>query len=614
MKDFFKMLFASIIGVIIGLVIVTVIGFVIFAGMAASMGSSSAYKLQKNTVLRLNLNENLSITEQENPDPFDVIFNRSGESYGLNDILSAIRKAEKNDNIKGIYLNVGGSFSILGYVSKDFTTMEPIRNALLEFKKSGKFIIAYGENFSQPTYYLSSIADTIFMNPLGTLDFRGIATSIQFNKGVFEKWGLEWQVYKVGTYKSFVEPYIQDKMSDANREQVTAYLNDVWGTVLNKISESRGISVEQLNQYADEFIGFLDPGKIVEYKLIDELKYADEAETYLKNLLGLEESAKLRFAGVKNMLSVQESGKKVSKDKIAVLYAEGSIMGDYGDSFFPSGITAKKYVKELNKLKDDKNVKAVVFRVNSPGGDAYASEQIWHAVKELKAVKPVVVSMGTYAASGGYYISCSANKIISEPTTLTGSIGIFAVLPNGAQLTKKMGATHDGVSTNKMSDFGGGRLSIPLFFDGINLFLPTRPFTNEESAKLQMYIERGYDLFLSRCAEGRGKTKEEIDAIGQGRVWTGRQALNLGLVDALGGIDVAIKAAAELAEIENYSINEYPAKKDLFLSILESSSESLTERVWMGIIGKESFQQKQMLKAWQNYDFRQAVMPEFINQ
>ena len=247
MKNFFKMLFASTLGVIIGFTIITVFGFVIFVGMAASMGSSSTFKLQRNTVLKLNLNEKLSISEQESSSPFDAILNRSGESYGLNDILSVIKKAEKNDNIKGIYLNVG-------IAPVGFTTMEPIRKALLEFKKSGKFIIAYGDNFSQPTYYLSSVADTIFMNPSGILDFSGLAATIQFNKGVFEKWGIEMQVFKVGTYKAAVEPYTQDKMSDANREQITAYLNDIWGTVLDKISGSRGISKEQLNKYADEFL------------------------------------------------------------------------------------------------------------------------------------------------------------------------------------------------------------------------------------------------------------------------------------------------------------------------------------------------------------------------
>ena len=599
MNNFFKMLFASTLGAIIGFMIVTFFGFIIFIGIASSMGSTTVFKLQKNTVLKLNLNENTSIAEKDKSSPFDAIFNRSGESCGLNDILSAIKKAEKNDNIKGIYLNVGAS-------PTGFTTMKPIRKALLEFKESGKFIIAYGEMFSQPAYYLSSVADKIFMNPIGVLDFGGLATAIQFNKGVFENMGIEMQVYKVGTFKSAVEPFIQDKMSEPNREQVTAYLNDIWRTVLSEISESREISVEQLNKYADEYLMLTAPEKVVEYKLIDELKYADEAEEYLKSLLELEEKDKVRFAGIKNMLSVQEAGKKINKDKIAVLYAEGTIVGDFESGFLPSSdITAKEYVKELNKLKDDKNVKAVVFRVNSPGGSAYASEQIWHAVKELKAVKPVVVSMGTYAASGGYYISCCADKIIAEPTTLTGSIGIFGLIPSGAQLAKKMGATYDGVSTNKFSNFGRDVLSIPFIGYGL---LPARPFTKEEGAKIQLHIERGYDLFISRCADGRDKTKEEIDAIGQGRVWTGNQALELGLIDALGGIDVAIEAAAELAEIEKYSISERPIKKDFFMELLESSAESVGERIWMGIVGKETYQQKRMLNLWQNYDFRQAIM------
>jgi protease-4 len=605
MKNFFKMLFASTLGVIIGFIIVTVLGFVIFAGVAASFGSSPPYSLQKNTVLKLNINENLNISERDNSNPFDAIFNRSVESYGLNDILSAIRKAQTNDNIKGIYINAG-------LAETDFTTMKPIRNALLEFKKSGKFVVAYGENFTQPVYYVSSVADKIFMNPSGVLDFKGLATSIQYNKGIFEKWGIGMQVYKVGTYKSAVEPYILDKMSDANREQVTSFLNDMWTTVLNEISESRGISTEQLNQYADEFLMTTDPKKVIEYKLVDSLKYADESEAYLKNLLKLKEDEKLRFAEVKNMLSVPEAGKKAAKDNIAILYAEGDIVSDAMTGILPGNyITAKEYVKELNKLKDDKNVKAVVFRVNSPGGSAYEAEQIWHAVKELKAVKPVVVSMGTYAASGGYYISCGASKIVSEPTTLTGSIGIFGLIPNGAELAKRMGATYDGVSTNRFSDFGRSVLSIPFLGLGI---LPSRPFNTEESAKMQAFVERGYDLFLSRCADGRGKTKAAIDSIGQGHVWTGNQALKLGLVDSLGGIDVAIKTAADLAKIENYSISEYPAKKDFFMSILSSSVENAGEKIKMEFIGKEAYQQKQMLKAWQNYDCRQAIMPEFIDR
>lgn len=605
MKNFFKMLLASTLGVIVGSVILTIVSFVIFIGIAASMGSSSTFNLQKNTLLKLHLDENASIGERDNSSPLDVLFGNFGKSYGMNDILSAIRKAKSNDKIQGIYLNVG-------LAASNYAKMEPIRKALVDFKESGKLVVAYGENISQQAYYLSSVADKIFMNPSGILDFGGLATSIQFNKGVFEKWGIEMQVYKVGTYKSAVEPYTQDKMSEANREQVTACLNDIWNTLLNGISESRGIPVETLNRYADEYLMLTDPKTIVEYKLIDELKYADEVEKYLKERLELKENDKLNFAGVNDLLSVPEAGKEISKEKIAVLYAEGEIVSDYLSGYNPSVcITAKEYVKELNRLKGDESVKAVVFRVNSPGGSAYASEQIWHALQELKAVKPVVASMSAYAASGGYYISCGANKIIAEPTTLTGSIGIFGLIPNGAQLAKKMGATYDGVSTNKFSNFGSETVSIPFF--GIGL-LPARPFNNEESAKLQAYVERGYDLFLSRCAEGRGKTKEEIDAIGQGRVWTGNQALKLGLVDELGSIDLAIQTAAGLAGIETYSIREYPAKKDFWMSLLENSSESVSEKAITTILGKEAVQQKRMLKAWQSYDFRQAIMPEFINQ
>lgn len=598
------MMFASALGVIIASVVLSVLSFIIFIGIAASFGSSSAYNLQKDSILKVNLNT--TITDRENPNPFDFLFSSTSvKAYGLNDILSAIKKAKENEKIKGIYLNTG-------YTATGYASMEPIRRALLDFKESGKFIVAYGENFDHRSYYVSSVADTIFMNPQGVFDFRGLSASIQFNKDVLEKWGIEMQVFKVGTYKSAVEPYIQNKMSDANREQVTSFLNDIWRNLLIGISESRGISVEQLNRYADECLAFAAPETIVKYKLIDGLKYGDEVDKYIKEKLGLKKGAEIKYASVKDMQSVLDNKKKISKDKIAVLYAEGDIIADESSVFYGNkNITAKEYVKELNKLKDDKNVKAVVFRVNSPGGSAFASEQIWHAVKELKEVKPIVVSMGDYAASGGYYISCSASKIVSEPTTLTGSIGIFGLIPNGAQLAKKMGATHDGVSTNKHSNFGNDVLSVPLL--GIGL-LPARPLNQEESTMVQVYIERGYDLFIGHCAEGRRKTKAEIDAIGQGRVWTGKQALELGLVDELGGIETAIKSAAELAGIEDYALNEYPAKKDFLMSLLEESSESVSQRITQGFMGKEIYEQKRILNAWQNYDYRQAVVSEFIDR
>ena len=602
MKDFFKMMFASTVGVIIAGIILMFLSFILFMGMAASVSSTKTYTLQKESVLKINLSG--IINERKTPDPFEFLFNSSSvPTQGLNDILSAIEKAKSNDKIKGIYLVAGPMVS--GYAA-----MEPIRNALLDFKESGKFIVAYGENFNHRSYYVSSVADSVFMNPEGSMDFRGLATSIQFNKKMLEKWGIETQIFKVGTYKSAVEPYMLDKMSDANRQQVTAFLNDIWGNLLKGISESRNISVEQLNRYADESLLFAAPEKSVVYHLVDGLKYGSEMDNTLKALLELKPDNKLKIAGVQDMLSVPEGKKKISKDKIAVLYAEGTIVEDAAADFYSSAvITAKEFVKELNKLKDDKSVKAVVFRVNSPGGSGYASEQIWHAVKELRAEKPVVVSMGDYAASGGYYISCSADKIVAEPTTLTGSIGVFGIIPNAAQLAKRMGATYDGVSTNKHSNMMDDVLSIPLL--GIGLF-PARPLNSDESIMVQGYINRFYDVFLTRVSEGRNKTKEEVDAIAQGRVWTGNQALQLGLVDELGGIDTAVREAAALAEIEEYALKEYPAQKDIWTKLLSESTESLSARMTRGIMGKEWYDQRRMLQIWQGYDYRQAVMLEYV--
>lgn len=600
MKNFFQMLLASTLGVIIASVLLTVVSFIFFIGIAASLGSSKGYVLQNESVLKINLNS--VITDRVQASPFDFLFSGSSiETYGLNDILSAIKKAKDNDKIKGIFLNAG-------MMSSGYATAEPIRKALLDFKESGKWVIASGENFNHRSYYVASVADSIFINPQGAMDFRGLATSIQFNKGIYEKWGIEMQVYKVGTYKSAVEPDILDKMSDANREQTISYLNDIWSTMLKGISESRDISVEQLNRYADECLMFTAPEKLLEYRLVDGLRYGDEIETCVKNKLKVDSDEKVKYASVTDMQSVPDAKKKSSSDKIAILYAEGEIVDDGMPSIYSQTlITAKEYVKELNKLKDDEHVKAVVFRVNSPGGSGYASEQIHHAVEALRKVKPVVVSMGTYAASGGYYISCCANKIVAEPTTLTGSIGVFGRIPNGAQLAKRMGATYDGVSTNKHSNVAGDVLSIPLL--GIGL-LPARPLNSEESAMIQAYIERFYDVFLTRVSEGRGKTKPAVDAIGQGRVWTGRQALQLGLVDELGGIDTAIQSAAELAGLDKYDTDEYPVQKDFLTTLLEESSENASIRFLKGWMGTDIYNQKQLLKTWRNYDYRQAIMAE----
>ena len=601
MKDFFKMMFASTLGVIIASIILSVFSLVLFVGIAASFSEEPAYSLGKETVLRIDLNG--VITDRKKQNPLDFLMNSQIQSSGLNDILSAIKKAKENDKIKGIYIKAG-------IVQTGYATMEPIRNALLDFKESGKFVVTYGDMFSQKAYYAASVSDKIFMNPQGMFDFMGLGASQQYNQEVFKKWGIDVQVFKVGTYKSAVEPYIQTAMSDANREQTTSYLNDIWSRILAGISESRAISVEQLNAYADECLAFSDPQKIVEYGLIDELAFPSEVEKHIKTLLKQDDDSKLKIATVKDLKTVPYLKKEVSKNKIAVLYAEGTIAGDteafmYGEN----AITAKEYVKELKKLQKDKNVKAVVFRVNSPGGSAFASEQILNAVVELKAEKPIIVSMGPYAASGGYYISSKATKIVAEPTTLTGSIGIFGLFPSGEQLAEKMGAHHDGVGTNKHSMFGSEILSIPLLNIGL---IPAKKLNQEEMNLMQLYVERGYDLFLGHCADGRNMTTEEIDKIGQGRVWTGSQALNLGLVDALGGVDTAVKLAAEVANIEEYITSEYPAQKDFFTQLMEDSAEEGKIRFLKGILGSDSFFKKREIKAWQDFDCRQAIMEEFL--
>jgi len=597
MKNFLKMALASTVGVFIAGIILYLFALVIMVGLVATMTTSKTKPLAENSVLKIDLKGQIS--DRVTPGPFDFFDTESTKKVGLTDILSAVRKAKDNDKIKGVYLNAG-------ILSIGVASAQQLRDELVKFKESGKFIVAYGENVTQNTYYIASVADRFFLNPEGVIDLHGLSATIQFEKGFYKNAGVEFQVFKVGKFKSAVEPYILDKMSDPNREQTNVMLKDIWNALLTDIAESRSISVETLNQYVDDAVFLAPQQSLVEKKIIDELQYRDGAENYIKEQLGLKSDEGLKTASVGDIKAIPNL-EKAKKDKVAILYAEGSIVDAPIPSFFAgeSYITPKEYVKELDKLRKDKNVKAVVFRVNSPGGSAFASEQINHAVKLLAAEKPVVVSMGTYAASGGYYISVGATKIVAEPTTITGSIGIFGLVPNAEQLSKKLGLTYDGVKTNRYADFGGRGMTLPML--GIGLF-PSRPFNEGESKILQSYVERGYDTFLTRCAEGRGKTKEEIDAIGQGRVWSGHHALELGLVDTLGGIEDAVKLAAELAEITEYSIGEYPAEKTLFEEILATSLDESRTCIISWLTGKEAFNRKLLTEAWSNCDFRQAVV------
>lgn len=579
MKGFLKNVLATIVGVaIIAILIVLVFSSVLLSGI-----TSKDYKLEDNTVLVLRLNGVLK--DRVQTDPLSEFLGLSDISeMALTDISSAIKKAKENDKIKGIYIHAG-----MLYASN--ASLLELRNDLLDFKESGKFIVAYGDIYMQGSYFLSSVADKIILNPQGNLDLHGLSSSRTFYKGLFEKIGVEMQIFKVGTYKSAVEPYTQDKMSDANREQVSSYVNDIWKTLLTEISESRQITTDQLNSIADTLPTFKDPQWVLEKKLVDTLMYESEVKKYIADLIGVKEISDIELASIADMQSVDFVDERKSDNRIAILYAEGSIKS--GDE--SSDINDRYYIKQLEKLKDDDKVKAVVFRINSGGGSAYASEQIWKAVSDLKEKKPIVVSMGDLAASGGYYIAANASMIIAQPSTLTGSIGIFGMFPNVEGLTQKLGMTFDGVKTNKFSDFGE----------------ITRPMNREEKAILQEYINRGYDLFLNRCAEGRGISRDSINVIAQGRVWTGNQALKIGLVDALGGIDKAIEYAVTLANLNDYEIKEYPVQGNFFEDIFSKKREELAVKTLKEYFGSdyELIKMIREIKELKEQDFIQARLP-----
>ena len=595
------MFLASVLGIFTAMLLVWFISIIMMVGVLSSLGSAkSMYTLKDNTVLQIDLDG--SISDRGSNDFMAGLFSGgSNKSYQLEDILKAIKTAKENPNICGIYIKNGS-------MSTGYATLEPIRNALLDFKESGKFIVAFGDYYRQSAYYISSVADKVIINPQGMFMLHGMASNTQFVKEMYEKIGIRVQVFKVGTFKSAVEPYTETKMSDSNREQVSSYVNSIWSHMLAGISESRGISIDNLNSYADEYMDFSATDKSVEYGLVDMLMYAPNVKDYIKELAGVDDKGDLRFATVANINSVPTGKLKISKDEIAVLYAEGTILSGENksfDAFLENRITDEEYVKELGKLKDNKNVKAIVFRVNSPGGSVYASDQIWQAVMELKKEKPVIVSMGDLAASGGYYISCAADMIVAEPTTLTGSIGVFSLIPEGEEMYKKIGWSFDGVKTNKFSDLG--------FSTGLPLLDATvRPFNAEEQHIFQAYTDRMYDLFLSRCADGRSKTKEEIDAIGQGRVWTGSQALQNGLVDKLGSLDDALKIAAEHAQLTDYDVKSYPVKKDPFMQMIEEMmGGSVKANLVRSLLGDDVYKQYILVnRKTIPIDIMQAIMIE----
>lgn len=590
MKDFLKFTLATVTGIILSSIVLFIISMVTLFGIMSASDTETIVK--KNSVMMLDLNGTLVERTQEDPlGILSQLFGDESNTYGLDDILSSIQKAKENENIKGIYLQA----SSLG---TSYASLQEIRNALLDFKESGKFVIAYADSYTQGLYYLSSAADKMLLNPKGMIEWRGIASAPLFYKDLLQKIGVEMQVFKVGTYKSAVEPFIATEMSPANREQVTAFITSIWGQVTEEVSASRNIPVDSLNVYADRMLMFYPSEESVRCGLADTLIYRNDVRNYLKKLVEIDEDDNLPMVGLSDMMNVK---KNVPKDKsgniVAVYYASGEITDYPSSATSEDGIVGSKVIRDLRKLKDDNDVKAVVLRVNSPGGSAFASEQIWHAVKELKTKKPVIVSMGDYAASGGYYISCVADTIVAEPTTLTGSIGIFGIIPNVKGLTDKIGLSYDVVKTNKYADFG-------------NIM---RPFNEDERSLLQMMITEGYDTFVSRCAEGRHMTKEAIEKIAEGRVWTGETAKKLGLVDELGGIDKALDIAVAKAGIEGYTIVSYPAKQDFFSSLLDTKPTNYVESQLLKSKLSEFYQQFGLLKNLQEQSMIQARIPFELN-
>jgi protease-4 len=589
MKDFLKVMIASALGFLIAQIIISMIAMVIFLGAAGSLFSSVStdkFILQNNSVLNLRLDGTI-VERVAEPDPFTSMFSSQYPSeMGLNDIVSAIRKAKSNDNIKGLYLDSR-------MISASMATLTEIRNELENFKESGKFMVAYADTYTQGGYYLASVADKIAINPQGMLDLHGLSSNPIFFKDALDKLGVEMQIFKVGTYKSAVEPFTQNEMSEANREQVNSYLKDAWSFMRSDFAVSRSITEDQIDSVANKMPMLQSTEYLLTTNLVDTLLYETEMKNYLRELLDIDEDKKIPSATVANMKSVKTKNVLKTENTIAILYANGNITSGTGTS----GIQDKYLVSQIEKLKNDDDIKSVVFRINSGGGSAYASEQIWKAIEDLKADKPVVVSMGDMAASGGYYIACNANIIVAQPTTITGSIGIFGMIPNLEGTTEKIGIHTETVKTNEFADFG-------------NL---TRPLNEKEKLLMQNYVETGYDLFLARCAEGRNIDKERLALYAEGRVWTGNQAKEIGLVDELGGIEKAIEIAADMANLgKSYVVFEYPKLSSPIEELLNPAKEELAAKTIKNYLG-ESFELFMLLKNIKDQDYLQARIPFELN-
>ena len=577
MRSFFKYLFATI----LGLFIFSIIWVVIFFGIiGAAMSGSKEVKISDNSVFELKL-EGILVERHKNDviSSFASEINSSVSEIALDDIMASIDKATDNDNIKGIYLHIGD-------FSASVASLQEIYKGLEKFKKTGRFIVAYADSYGNGTYYLSSIADKVYMNPSGTLALTGINISTVFFKDLLSKIGVELQIFKVGTFKSAVEPFTQTSMSEANRLQLTTFINSIWTEITKTIARNRGISDTEVNLYADSGLFLDDAQTAVQHKLIDSLVYSSDMKEIIEKLVDKDYNT-LTI----NDMKLVARNKEYSKNRIAIVYAVGEIDGSNKND----GIDSEDISEDLLDIADNDKIKAVVLRINSPGGSAYGSEQIWKAVSVVKSKKPIVVSMGDYAASGGYYIACNTDRIFAQPTTLTGSIGIFGIFPNIGGLTDKLGIKFDNVKTNKYSDFGA----------------TYRPMNTEERAILQRYINNGYELFTKRCAEGRNMNIDSLKAIAEGRIYSGTDAMRLGLVDEMGGLEEAIAFAAKKANISNYTLKYYPSVKSLIEQISDIFSTSVEERIVKSQLG-ENYRLFRTIQRAQTTTGIKAIMPYSI--
>lgn len=553
MKHFFKTFAAVVLGIFAGgfILLIGAVAFVSF--MVGSLNSEPSYEAAPNTILKIDLNGRER--EYINANPFAALLGEKQKDLSLQKQLQAIRTAKMDRNISGIYLNAKSW--VTGIASA-----QALRRTLQDFKESGKFVIAYADQYTQAAYYLCSVADRVIVNPQGSIDLHGLYAERNFYTGLMQKLGITAQIFKVGTYKSAVEPFMRTDMSEANKLQTSLYLNDQWDYILSEIGESRSVSPQTLNGEVNNILSLNETSYYEEIGLADSLLYRSDMEKLLIEMTGVSSKKDLKIASVDEVCSIKpvQSG-KVS-DKIAVLYAEGEITeaAMNRDIYDTEPSITSRYLKEIQDLKDDESVKAVVMRVNSPGGSAFLSEQIWKELNDLKAVKPFIVSMGDVAASGGYYISAGANLIVAEPTTITGSIGIFGIIPDFSGLLGKTGITFDEVQTNKHANFPS----------------VIQPMDETEKQSMQAYVERGYRLFLKRCSEGRRMPLDSMAKIAEGRVWSGVRAMELGLVDELGDLDKAIQLAADYAQINEYETVNYPKQKDFFSLLMKNGPTQIT--------------------------------------